>query len=147
MSTVIVQDGEQRKNPGCVVQLLWFALVGWWLGQLWIVGAWLAMVSIIALPLGIWMLNRLPKVIALRDPSSAGAGLTITVVEGATVVQVGGAARQRNIIVRALWFLLVGWWLSGIWMEVAYAVCLTIVGLPVGFWMFDRVPAMVSLKR
>jgi hypothetical protein len=32
-------------------------------------------------------------------------------------------------------------------MELSYLVCLTIIGLPLGFWMFDRVPALVSLHR
>jgi uncharacterized membrane protein YccF (DUF307 family) len=32
-------------------------------------------------------------------------------------------------------------------MVVAYALCLTIIGLPFGFLMFDAVPAIVSLKR
>jgi uncharacterized membrane protein YccF (DUF307 family) len=54
---------------------------------------------------------------------------------------------QRNIVLRALYFVLIGWWLSAIWMELAYAVCLTIIGLPIGFWMFDKVPALVSLHR
>jgi uncharacterized membrane protein YccF (DUF307 family) len=34
---------EQRQSPGCLLQLLWFALVGWWLGELWIVAAWISM--------------------------------------------------------------------------------------------------------
>jgi hypothetical protein len=32
-------------------------------------------------------------------------------------------------------------------MEVAYAACLTIIGLPIGLWMFDQVPMLVSLRR
>jgi hypothetical protein len=32
-------------------------------------------------------------------------------------------------------------------MEVAYAISLTVIGLPIGFWMFDQVPALVSLRR
>ena len=29
----------------------------------------------------------------------------------------------------------------------AGTISLTIVGLPIGFWMFDQVPALVSLRR
>jgi len=29
----------------------------------------------------------------------------------------------------------------------AYALCLIIIGLPVGFWISDATPAIVSLKR
>jgi uncharacterized membrane protein YccF (DUF307 family) len=48
---------------------------------------------------------------------------------------------------RAIYFVLIGWWLSAVWMEMAYAICLTIIGLPIGLWMFDKVPALVSLRR
>ena len=145
MSTVVVTDSQQRRNPGCLVQILWFLLVGWWAGQLWILAAWLLMLTIVGIPFGIMMLNSLPKVIALRDASSAG----VTVIQRGrtTVIVTGGQAAQHNILLRAVYFLLIGWWLSAIWMEVAYVVTATIIGMPVGFWMFDKVPALVSLRR
>jgi len=124
--------------------VLWFVFIGWWAGQVWIFIAWLLMLSVIGIPLGIMMMNKVPQVIALRGESTA---LTVTSVGGETVVSVGGQVPQHNIILRAIYFLLIGWWLSAFWMELAYAICLTIIGLPVGFWMFDRVPALVSLRR
>jgi uncharacterized membrane protein YccF (DUF307 family) len=138
--TVIVT----RQNPGCLTQLLWFALIGWWAGQLWMAAAWFLMVTIVGAPLGVAMLNRLPQVIALRGQTT---GVEVTRI--GNLEYVTGAARvpQRNIVLRALYFVLIGWWLSAIWMEAAYAVCLTIIGLPIGFWMFDKVPALVSLHR
>jgi len=142
MSTVVI--GPQKQGPGCLVQLLWFLFVGWWAGQLWIVLAWLLMLSVIGLPLGVMMLNKVPQVIALRGESTT---LTVTSVGGVTVVSAGGQVPQHNIILRAIYFILIGWWLSAIWMELAYGICLTIIGLPVGFWMFDKVPALVSLRR
>lgn len=140
MSTVIVQD---KTDPGCLVQLLWFIFVGWWAGQLWIVAAWLLMLSVIGIPIGVKMMNKLPQIIALRGQSQQ---LTITTVGQTTIISTSSAP-QRNIVLRAVYFLLIGWWLSGLWIEVAYLICLTIIGLPVGFWMFDRVPGIVSLRR
>lgn len=142
MSTVVVSP--KKSGPGCLVQVLWFVFIGWWAGQVWIFIAWLLMLSVIGIPLGIMMMNKVPQVIALRGESTA---LTVTSVGGETVVSVGGQVPQHNIILRAIYFLLIGWWLSAFWMELAYAICLTIIGLPVGFWMFDRVPALVSLRR
>ena len=142
MSTVVVSGS--RKNPGCLVQLLWFLLIGWWAGQLWIALAWLLMLTVVGIPLGVAMMNLVPVVIALRGQSG---GVSIAADGDVTKVTTGTALPQHNIILRSIYFVLIGWWLSAIWMELAYLICLTIIGLPVGFWMFDRVPALVSLRR
>jgi uncharacterized membrane protein YccF (DUF307 family) len=148
MATVVVNQSQRSKNPGCLVQVLWFALVGWWASQIWIAVAWFLIATILGMPLGVMMLDRLPKIIALRDPSQArGNGVSVVVANGVTVVTTGAWQPQRNLLVRAIYFVLIGWWLSAVWMELAWAVCLTIIGLPLGFWMFDRVPALVSLRR
>ena len=133
-----------RKNPGCLVQLLWFLFVGWWAGEVWIVAAWLLMLTVVGIPLAVKMMNKVPQVIALRGETGS---LTVTTAGDGPVVAVGTPVPQHNIVLRGIYFLLVGWWLSGIWMELAYAMCMTIIGLPVGFWMFDKVPGLVSLRR
>jgi uncharacterized membrane protein YccF (DUF307 family) len=133
-----------RQDPGCLVQLLWFALIGWWAGQLWIAAAWFLTITIIGAPLGVAMLNRLPQVIALRGQTT---GVVVKYAGDREYVTRSTRLPQVNILLRALYFVLVGWWLSALWMEVAYAISLTIIGLPIGFWMFDQVPALVSLRR
>ena len=137
-------DIQSQRNPGCLVQLLWFALVGWWAGQIWVAVAWALMVTVIGIPLGVAMLNRVPEVIALRNPLATA---TVTRVDGDTVVTRSTDVPQRNLLLRALYFLLIGWWLSALWIETAYALCISIIGLPIGLWMYDRVPALLSLRR
>ena len=129
-----------KKNPGCLVQLVWFALVGWWLGQAWVAVAWFFAATIIGMPLAVIMLNRVPEVMALRGETE----LLVRSWNGHTVVT---EVPQYNILLRALYFILVGWWASALWLELAYALCMTIIGLPLGFWMFDWTPAIVSLRR
>ncbi len=135
---------ETNRNPGCLLQILWFAFIGIWLGQAWMIVAWVLMITILGIPLGIAMLNNLPKVIALREPSRR---VMVRTTSDGALVQREYELPQVNFLLRALYFLLIGWWFSALWMEAAYLVCLTIIGLPVGFWMFDRVPAVLSLKR
>ncbi len=134
-TTVTVQ-----RNPGCLIQILWFAFVGWWAGQIWIGVAWLLMLSVIGIPFGVMMLNMVPQVIALRGQRD----LTVQTIGGRPVIS---PVPQYNLLLRAIYFVLIGWWFSAFWMQTAYLFCLSIIGLPVGFWMFDLVPIIVSLRR
>ena len=139
--TVVI---ETNRNPGCLLQLLWFAFIGVWLGQVWMIIAWFFMVTIIGIPIGVVMLNMLPKVFALREPAHQ---VMIRTGRDGEMIQREVEPEQINILLRAIYFLLVGWWLSALWMEAAYAICLTVIGLPIGFWMFDRIPWVVSLQQ
>ena len=57
---------EVQQGPGLLVRALWFIFIGWWLTGVVSAIAWVAMVTIIGLPLGIWLINRIPTVITLR---------------------------------------------------------------------------------
>jgi uncharacterized membrane protein YccF (DUF307 family) len=130
------------KNPGCLIQLVWWLLIGWWAGLAWVIIAWSLMLTVIFLPAGIWMINRISQVIALRSPRQT---LQVTTVGGATIIKQG--ADQVNILLRIVWFFVVGIILSAVWMLIAYSMCLTVIFMPVGFWMFDKTPAVLTLQR
>ena len=142
MNTVFVVN--QRSTPGCLVQALWFMFVGWWVGSVWVGLAWVAMVTIIGIPLSVKMINKLPKVFALRETDKA---LIIQQQDGLTVIDIDGKTPQYNIVLRAVYFLLIGWWFTGFWVYFGYFLCLTLIGMPAGFWMFDKAPAIMSLRR
>ncbi len=133
-----------KQDPGWLMQLLWFALIGWWFGELWIAAAWFLTITIIGAPLGVAMLNLLPQIIALRGHRT---GIEVIQMGKQAVIKRHRHIPQRNILLRIVYFVLIGWWVSALWIEIAYALSLTIIGLPIGFWMFDRVPALVSLRR
>ena len=134
---------KRGDGPGCLVQALWFIFVGWWLGALVISLAWLLNVTIIGLPLGMALLNNIPKVLALQDPQtqiravSSGRSTVVTEMDRPQIV----------FLIRALFFVLIGWWWSGIWLAVAYLLSATIILLPIGLQMFRMTPMMTTLRR
>lgn len=135
---------NQYQGPGCFVQALYFLFVGTWLSVLWVAVAWLLMISIIGLPLGLAMLNRLPRVITLRPPRR---NLAIQYIDNHTILSGTARTEQHHFLLRAAYFLLIGWWLSGIWLFLAWSLSLTILGLPLAFMLFNAVPAVVTLHR
>ena len=133
----------QRGGRGCLVTLLWFIFVGWWLSAIWIAVAWVLIVLIVTMPIGLWMINRVPTIVSLREPTQEFR----TVMDGETVRVERTNLRQFPFVLRALYFLLIGWWFSGIWMGIAWALSVTFVGLPLAIWMLNRVPLVATLKR
>src|SRR5919201_6884506 len=130
----------RTSGPGLLVRALYFILFGWWFSGIWAVVAWLLCLTIIGLPLGLYMLNRLPQVVTLK-PRRSDLVLTAT---GRVVER---DLPQLPFLLRAVYFLLIGWWLSAIWMIIAWALHVSIIGMVIGFWMFNRTGAIVSLRR
>ncbi|WP_435196850.1 YccF domain-containing protein [Natronomonas sp. EA1] len=116
-----------------LTRALWFLFVGWWLTPVLINVAWLLNVTVIGIPIGIKLVNLVPTALSLAEPRSLS--------------DPDGAKGQRSLLVRAVYFLFVGWWLSFIWANVAAFLAVTIIGLPFAFWLFNRLPYVTSLYR
>jgi uncharacterized membrane protein YccF (DUF307 family) len=86
------------------------------------------------------MLNMLPQVTTLR------ARDVTTHLDERGVVAVMHTT-QYPLLVRTLYFVLVGWWLSALWLAAAWALGSTVVLLPVSFWMINRTPGVLLLTR
>jgi uncharacterized membrane protein YccF (DUF307 family) len=141
--TVVVVN--QETGPGLLVRAVYFIFIGVWLGFVCTELAWLLNVTVIGLPLGLLILNRLPQIMTLK-PSTAG--LQVSVQNGVVVVQQGHPV-QQPFLLRALYFLLIGSWFSLIWLTLAWALAgFTLgLGLPLSFWMFNRAPGVTTLRR
>jgi uncharacterized membrane protein YccF (DUF307 family) len=126
------------RPPNLLLRIVWFILVGWWLTGILSAAAWALNATIIGLPLGLWIINRLPFVATLRPIES------FYQIENGVVIS---GVEQRPFLIRAIYFLLVGWWLSGLWMAVAYVLLISVIGLPFAFWMYGRIGAVTTLFR
>lgn len=123
-----------------IVRLLYFFFFGLWFSGIWAAIAWVLSITIIGLPIGLWMLHHLPQVATLR-PERHNVEYT---PRGEIYLR---NLPQPNFFIRAIYFLLVGWWLSALWLTIAWALCAVLIGIPIGFWMIDRVPAIMTLAR
>lgn len=130
---------EPVREIPLILRVVWFFVLGWELTGVWILIAWALNASIIGLPLGLWMIDRVPQVLTLK----ARAGTYL--VDGENGRSQFIAARQPNFLVRALYFVLFGWWFSLIWATIAWLLCATIIGLPLGVMMLNGLPAVTTL--
>jgi uncharacterized membrane protein YccF (DUF307 family) len=115
------------------IRALWFLFVGLWAGQIWLLVAWLLNLTLIGLPLGLWMLNQLPQVMTLRQQRRG--------------LQMPTGRSGVPFVARAIYFVLVGWWLSLLWVELAWLASALLIGLPLGFLMFERTSTVATLAE
>ena len=123
---------------------MWFLLVGWWLTAIVISIAYVLALSVIGLPFAFYIFNRIPAVLTLRGRTKTYQ--VDTSADGTRTLTSANIA-QLPLLLRAIWFVLIGFWLGAIWMSVAYVLCLLIVTLPFGLAMFNRVGAVMTLLR
>lgn len=135
---------EMKTGPSMLVRVVWYLLVGWWLTGLVMAIAWIAGITIIGLPLAFYVINRIPTALTLR-PRLERYQL-VTGSDGVTRHE-RIATEQSGVLVRLLYFVLVGWWLSALWMVASYLLMLTILGVPLGLMMANRLPYIFSLHR
>ena len=136
---------EQNPGPGCLVRGLYFIFVGSWVGLIWIFVAWFFNLTIIGLPIGLMMINLIPQVMTLRPKRVQTA---VTMQNGQAVYQHTGV-KQHPFLLRALYFLLIGFWFSLVWILLAWVFTFLTLGfgLPLAFWMFDRAATVTTLAR
>jgi len=136
---------EQEQGPGLLLRAIYFIFIGLWLGGVWTIVAWVFNVTIIGLPLGLLMLNRLPQIMTLK-PVRTNRYLVQS--DGRWVMR-ASSSNQPSFLARAIYFILIGWWLSALWLASAWAITgITLgLGLPLAFWMFDRTPAITTLSN
>jgi uncharacterized membrane protein YccF (DUF307 family) len=133
-----------RQGPGFLARAVWFVLIGWWLTAIVIVVAYALALSILGLPFAFYLFNRIPAFLTLRGRSKTNE--VETMADGRRYLTAANV-QQRPMLLRAIWFILIGFWFGAIWMALAYVLCVLIVTMPFGLAMFNRVGAVMTLLR
>jgi uncharacterized membrane protein YccF (DUF307 family) len=121
------------------LRAIWFVLVGWWLAAFTITVAYFFLVTIIGFPIAFWLFDRVPLVLTLKPRSSWTAD------ESTGTVTIG--PQQLSLVVRVVYFVLVGWWATALWISVAYLLFVSIIGIPLGVVMLNVIPKIATLQR
>jgi hypothetical protein len=140
-TVVIMNQGD--GSPGFLIRLVWFLCMGWWLSFFWISRAWVFNLTVIALPVGLMMINRVPKILTLHADKKQ---FTMTQQGGVTVIQQTSIA-QLPMWIRAVYFVLIGWWASALFAYVAWGLSVLVLTLPVGLLMFNYLPQVTTLRK
>ena len=107
-----------------VLNIIWFILAGFWLFLGYALAALICFILIVTIPFGI---------AALR------IGIFALWPFGKTVIKRPGAGVASGIG-NVLWLLLCGWWLALGHLITGVALCITIIGLPLGLANFKLIP-------
>ena len=111
-----------------LLNLIWLVFAGLWLALGYAVVALVMFLLIITIPFGI---------------ASARIALFCLWPFGRTLVRrpdAGAASLFGNVI----WFLLAGWWLAIAHLLTGIALCLTIIGIPLGLANFKLIPVSLT---
>lgn len=122
-----------------LLRAAWFLLIGLWLSGIWITVAWVLMVSVIGLPIGLVMINYVPAVLTLKKTGG------VEISDGVTKKVI--TTPQHSFFLRAIYFIVIGWWFSFFWAGIGWMLSATILGLPFGVLMLNSLPAVTTLQR
>jgi uncharacterized membrane protein YccF (DUF307 family) len=115
-----------------ILNILWFVLCGLWMAIGYVFAALLCFITIIGIPFGI---------AALR------IALFALWPFGRTVVKRPGAGVASGVG-NVIWLVLCGWWLALGHIITGVALCVTIIGIPLGLANFKLVPvSLLPLGR
>ena len=111
-----------------ILNLIWLVLAGFWLALGYFLAAILCFILIITIPFGF---------AALRISGYALWPFGRTVVRRADA---GAGATIGNV----LWVVLFGWWLALEHLITGIALCITIIGIPLGLANFKLIPISLT---
>ena len=116
-----------------LVRAVWLVFVGIWATPVLLYVAWFCNATVVLLPVGVKLINYAPFVASLKRSDEK--------------VEIEDRKAQASLPVRAVYFVLVGWWLSLLWITVAAFFTVSIVGFPIAVTMYSSLPYVTSLYK
>jgi uncharacterized membrane protein YccF (DUF307 family) len=107
-----------------ILNVIWLILCGWWLALAYVLAGIICFILIITIPFGI-------AAFRIANYALWPFGRTIEARRDFGVMSVIG-----NII----WIILFGWWLAIGHLTAGIAMCITIIGIPLGLAQFKLIP-------
>jgi uncharacterized membrane protein YccF (DUF307 family) len=108
---------SQTRGVKTLLNLIWLVLAGLWLALGYVVAAVLLAITIIGLPFA---------------KQSLKLGHYALWPFGRALVQSSTRHKGLSAVGNVLWFVLAGWWLALAHLLTGIALCLTIIGIPLG---------------
>jgi uncharacterized membrane protein YccF (DUF307 family) len=107
-----------------ILNVIWFVLCGWWMALLYALAAIVCFILIITIPFGIAAMRIAGYVLWPFGRS----------------IEVRRDAGLGSVIGNIIWIILIGWWLAIGHLTAGVALCLTIIGIPLGLANFKMIP-------
>jgi uncharacterized membrane protein YccF (DUF307 family) len=111
-----------------ILNVIWLVLAGFWMALGYALAAVIMFILVFTIPFG---------VAALR------IGVFALWPFGKTVIRRGDAG-AGSTIGNVIWFVLAGWWLILLHVITGVALCLTIIGIPLGLANFKLIPVTLT---
>jgi uncharacterized membrane protein YccF (DUF307 family) len=107
-----------------ILNLIWLVLAGFWLAVGYVIAGLICCILIVTIPFGI--------------ASFRIAGYALWPF-GRTIVDKRGAG-AGSVLGNVIWVIFAGWWLALGHLTTGIALCITIVGIPLGLANFKLIP-------
>lgn len=126
-----------------VVRVIYFIFIGWWFSYFWSGVAYLLALTVVFMPAALKMFNFLPRIVSLAQLEQE----PVVPPSNTNLVQTKQVVPQRNVALRILYFIFIGWWAGGIWSLFGWLLCLFISPTLAGLDLLNALPKVMTLHR
>ncbi len=131
-----VRPGMPRQDVALPARAIWFLLAGSWLSCFWVLATWVMLCLFVFQTQANRMITMIPNVLTLRTAADPPRSIV-------PVARAGLQSAESSA--RLLYVLFFGWWMSLVWMMLAWSLSLTVIGIPISYRMYSVAPTIAHL--